>query len=113
MKFNYEKAFWILVVFCLNVFLFGSYISFAKNKAVQHIENQNNRLKIANDSLERLINKNDRQLKAKDSLIVILTEKKFKIKYVYNEKIKRIEFLSDSQLARLFDSIFSKNNVSE
>jgi len=113
MKFNYERNFWILIIFCFNVLIFASYISFLKNKSIQHIESQNNRLKIANDSLEKLINKNDRQLKAKDSLIVILTEKKVKIKYVYNEKIKRIEFLSDSQLARLFDSIFSKNNVSE
>jgi hypothetical protein len=113
MKINYERSFWALLIFLINVIIFMSIISYVKNKAVEHIEQQNGRLKVANDSLEVLLNKNNKEIRTRDSLIVILTEKKVKIKYVYNEKIKRIEYLSDSQLCRLFDSIFSKNNVGQ
>ena len=113
MKINYERSFWALLIFLINVIIFVSIISYAKNKAVEHIEQQIGRLKVANDSLEVLLNKNNKEIRTRDSLIVILTEKKVKIKYVYNEKIKRIEYLSDSQLCRLFDSIFSKNNVGQ
>ena len=113
MKTDYEKSFWVLIV------LFGFFIFFAFYSSVNHkrtitfLESKNKVLKGSNDSLEKLIQINDKSFKQKDSVIVILAEKKVKIKYVYNEKIKRIEFLSDSELCKLFDSIFSKNNVSQ
>ncbi len=113
MKINYERCFWALLILFANVIIFSTIISYTKNIAVEQIEIQNQRLKVANDSLEILLKKNNREIQTKDSLIVILTEKKVKIKYVYNEKIKNIEYLSDSQLCRLFDSIFSKNNLGQ
>lgn len=113
MKLNYERGFWLFFFFFINVVIFFSLSTYVQRNSLKHIENQNKRLRIVNDSLELLINKNDKELRVKDSLIVILTEKKVKIKYVYNENIKRIEYLSDSQLCRLFDSIFSKNNVGQ
>ena len=113
MKLNYERGFWLFFFFFLNVLIFFSWSTYVQRNLISHIENQNKRLQVVNDSLESILIKNDNEIRTKDSLIVILTEKKVKIKYVYNEKIKRIEYLSDTQLCRLFDSIFSKNNVGQ
>lgn len=113
MKIDYERSFWVLLILFVNTMIFASLISHFNNKSIRHIEKQNARLKNVNDSLELLLNNNNKEIRTKDSLIVILTEKKVKIKYVYNEKIKRIEYLDNSKLSQLFDSLFSKNNVSQ
>lgn len=113
MKFNYERGFWIILIFFLNFIFFFSLSTYVQKNSIKYIESQNKRLRIVNDSLELILKKNDKEIRTRDSLIVILTEKKVKIKYVYNEKIKRIEYLSDFELCRVFDSIFSKNNVGQ
>lgn len=113
MKINYEVGFWALLICIANVLVFMFLFIPTKNKAIQYIQSQNKTLKKSNDSLELVIQKNTKEISSKDSLIVVLNNNKVKIKYVYNEKIKRIEYLSDTELCKLFDSIFSKNNVSQ
>jgi hypothetical protein len=77
----------------------------------QYLKKENEVLTREQDSLLIQISNQKKYIYQKDSLILVLSNKKNKIKFVYYEKYKKIDSYSIRQLGNEFDSILSKNNI--
>jgi len=77
----------------------------------QYLKTENDLLTREQDSLQVQIKIQKKLISEKDSLLIVLSNKKNKIKIVYYEKYKKIDAMSIRQLSNEFDSILSKNNI--
>jgi hypothetical protein len=77
----------------------------------QYLKTENDLLTRQQDSLKVQIHNQKKSISQKDSLLIVLSTQKNKIKIVYYEKFKKIDAYSIRQLSNEFDSILSKNNI--
>lgn len=111
----------VAIFFIITTFIFGflTVISFlSQNNTLpktsyleQYLKTENDLLTREQDSLQVQIKNQKKLISQKDSLLIVLSNKKNKIKIVYYEKYKKIDAYSIRQLSNEFDSILSKNNI--
>ena len=110
----------VAIFFMVTTVVFGFFFiqTFSKNSPLpktsfleEYLTQENEILNREQDSLQRQILSQQKTIFQKDSLLVILSYKKNKIKIVYYEKYQKIDSYFIRQLTTEFDSIFSKNNI--
>lgn len=111
----------VAVVFIITTLIFGffAFINiFSKNTAPptssfleQYLKTENEMLNREQDSLLIQIDNQKKAISEKDSLLLVLSNKKVKVKIVYYEKYQKIDSYSIRQLTTEFDSLFAKNRI--
>jgi hypothetical protein len=76
-----------------------------------YLEAENDLLKKQQDSLKTTLKLQKQAISEKDSLLIVLSKKKNKLKIVYYEKYNKIDSYSIRQLINEFDTIFAKSGI--
>jgi hypothetical protein len=76
-----------------------------------YLKSENDLLEKQQDSLKSTIRAQKQAISEKDSLLIILSNQKNKLKIVYYEKYHKIDNYSIRQLINEFDTIFAKNGI--
>ena len=76
-----------------------------------YLKSENDLLQKQQDSLKTTLKLQKRAIIEKDSLLIVLSNKKNKLKIVYYEKYNKIDNYSILQLINEFDTIFAKSGI--
>ena len=76
-----------------------------------YLKSENDLLKKQQDSLKTTLKLQKQAIAQKDSLLIVLSNKKNKLKIVYYEKYHKIDNYSIRQLINEFDTIFAKSGI--
>jgi len=76
-----------------------------------YLKKENDLLQKQQDSLKTTLKLQKQAIAQKDSLLIVLSNKKNKLKIVYYEKYNKIDSYSIRQLINEFDTIFAKSGI--
>jgi hypothetical protein len=76
-----------------------------------YLKSENDLLQKQQDSLKTTLKLQKQAISQKDSLLIVLSKKKNKLKIVYYEKYHKIDNYSIRQLINEFDTIFAKSGI--